>query len=66
MKTSTQLKVLIRNFSKKSNNDFISHRAINNIKPVPYLDIALNITLKHDDWIRKIIEPDILDSSKLI
>lgn len=66
MKTSTQLKVLIRNLSKKSNNDFIAHRSINNIMPAPYLDIALNVTLKHDEWIRKIIEPDILDSPKLI
>ena len=46
-------------------NGFIAHRSINNIKPVPHLDIVLNVALKHDEWIRKIIEPDILDSPTL-
>lgn len=46
-------------------NEFIAHRLIDNKDTVPYLSIALNIALKYDIWIRKVIEPDIFESPTL-
>ena len=46
-------------------NKYVAHHELGNAQPVPILDRALEAALYYDDWIRKVIHPDILDEPPL-
>lgn len=46
-------------------NQYAAHRELNYKNPVPDFSIALNISHYYDNWIRKVIEPDVFDEPLL-
>lgn len=42
-------------------NNYISHRTLEDLTPVPFLDKALEIVFCYDTWIRRIIDCDFSD-----
>lgn len=46
-------------------NSYVAHREPGHSQPVPMLDRALEVAFYYDDWIRKVISPDVLDEPPL-
>jgi hypothetical protein len=44
---------------------YVAHLDFDKIPPVPFLDKALQVAFAYDAWIRKQIEPDIIDDPRL-
>ena len=42
-------------------NKYAAHREWNFSKPVPNFDIALAVAYHYDNWVRKVISPDVFD-----
>ena len=46
-------------------NRYFAHHEFGHFQPVPKLDRALEVAFDYDDWIRKVIFPDIFDEPPL-
>jgi hypothetical protein len=46
-------------------NNYAAHRALNYDRPIPKFSLSLKVAYFYDDWIRKVISPDIFEEPPL-